>query len=566
VSTSVGVGVMGERFRSTALGRAIVVVAVAAVAWALPRVGKGVQMTELASSWQLVDLGTLGDDPLGSVWYLHTQPPLYNLLVGLVVWLPLPIAGALFVLYMACLIVTGLLLQDLLAEPRGLGIHPTVAGAVAALAVVGPALLATIRLASYEVPVAMLLVAVVWAAQRYALSPGRGGWLVAVSALGTLACLTRSLLHPLWLVGALVLLVLAARPTRPPRRAVAAAVLLPLVLVGGWTIKNQALFDEPTLSSWRGFNAQRGVVAPMERDEVEQDVAAGAVSPLATRHPWGRLDDYADVAEPCTPRHDHPAVTEATKQFGDVEDVANFNHECYLPLYRQADDDARTLARRHPGRYVRTRASALTMSALAVEICVDRPCTWMDRLYRPLLVRVDAEIPVGDWNLPRLGLEHETLPVRPSLTLAVAMAFVLARGAWATVRLVRRPRRWGRDRDGDPDPDGALDSDLDGGGDGDLHRNLATELIWALAAWTTAWVVLAGDLLEIGENGRFRATIDPLLVALPLAAVLLAGRRLVQSRRGDGRDAPDGGDGWDGRDDPPALRADGGLHRVRAGR
>jgi hypothetical protein len=487
-----------RRRGGVAVGRAIVVAVVAAAGRGLVQRGRGVSGTELATSWQLVDLDTLGSDPLGSVWYLHTQPPLHNLLVGLIAWLPVPLAGTLFALYLACLAVTGLLLQDLLLGMRrgeG-GIHPTVAGAVAALALVAPALLSSIRLGSYEVPVAMLLVATLWAGQRLLRSTSAravGGWLIAISALLTLACLTRSLLHPLWVFGALGLLLLACR-------AVVAAALLPLVLVGGWTVKNQALFGEPTLSSWLGFNLQRGVTAPMAFDDVKRDVADGAVSPLAGRYPWGFLDQYADVAGRCTPRHDHPAVAAPTK-VTDSGTVANYNHECYLPLYGRAQDDALTLARRHPGRYLRTRASALTLSATSEQCGEERRCTWMDGLYRPLLVPVDAEVPMGDWNLPLLGTLVTTMDVRPSLTLALALVVVLARGAVATVRIVRGSRP-------------------SSGGD----RDVADELVWALVAWTVVWVVLAGDLVEIGENGRFRAVLDPLLVALPLAAALARAR------------------------------------------
>ena len=33
-------------------------------------------------------------------------------------------------------------------------------------------------------------------------------------------------------------------------------------------VKNDVLFGTPTLSSWLGFNLQRGVVAPMDRTDV----------------------------------------------------------------------------------------------------------------------------------------------------------------------------------------------------------------------------------------------------------------------------------------------------------
>ena len=51
--------------------------------------------------------------------------------------------------------------------------------------------------------------------------------------------------------------------------------------------------------------------------------------------------------------------------------------------------------------------------------------------------------------------------------------------------------------------------------------------------FTTAVIILGGDLIEFGENGRFRSTLDPLLVALPLASLAL----LVQRRRA--RPAPE---------------------------
>jgi len=51
--------------------------------------------------------------------------------------------------------------------------------------------------------------------------------------------------------------------------------------------------------------------------------------------------------------------------------------------------------------------------------------------------------------------------------------------------------------------------------------------VWLVVAFTTAVIVLGGDLIEFGENGRFRATLDPTLLALPLAALAL----VVQRRR-----------------------------------
>jgi len=62
------------------------------------------------------------------------------------------------------------------------------------------------------------------------------------------------------------------------------------------------------------------------------------------------------------------------------------------------------------------------------------------------------------------------------------------------------------------------------------HEWPAQEVVWFVVAWTTAVVILGGDLIEFGENGRFRSTLDPLLIALPLAALAQAISR-IRARR-----------------------------------
>lgn len=448
--------------------------------------GVGLSGDALAASWQLLDLEVLEDDLTGSLWHLHTTPPLHNLVVGLALWSPTPVAGTLFVGYGAALLVTGLLLHGLLVR---WGLGPLTAGGVAGVSIADPSLLGTIHIASYEVPVSMLVVGSLWAAQRHLDEP-RLRWLLATSALLTAGALTRSLLHPVWVVIVLAVL-LAARPVTG--RHAAAALALPVVLVGGWAAKNDVMFDSLTLSSWSGFNLQRGVVALMDRDDVRDAVDDGTVTRLALEHPWRGLDDYADVAEPCEPERDHPAVSRLDKEAPVTGPIANFNHECYLPLYREASDNALALAGSHPRRYLTTRGPTLVMSYRS-SYADDEVSTWMDAAYDPLLLTVDTRIPMDDWNLP-LPPGGRDIDLSVTLTLAAATVFVLARGGQAMVRLARA-------------------------GWPDRHEWPTGEVLWVLVAWTVGLVVVGGDMVEFGENSRFRATVDPLLIALPLASLV----------------------------------------------
>jgi hypothetical protein len=473
------------------MGRAVVTAAVLGALATLLAHDRGVSGIELGKSWQVLDLRVLADDPLGSVWYLHIQPPVHNLVVGAVMaWSPFPEMETLFILYALSLLVTGLLLHDLLVR---WGVRPVVGGVIVGLGLVNPSLLSTIHIASYEMPVACLLVTLFWLAQRHLDDP-RGHRLVLIAVTLTVAALTRSLLHPAWVLAALGLLWLVRSVDR---RQITASLAVPLVLIGGWTLKNEIVFGTPTLTSWLGFNMQRGVSASMERDEVRAAVADGTVSPMALEDPWLPLDRYAEWTEPCEPAHAHPVTSAEAKTPLDEDGSApvNYNHECFLPVYRQAQHDALTLIRHDPGRYLTTRLPAILISYQPSQVqggVVGGEPTWMDRVYEPLLAVRTVHVDMSEWNLQLLAPENDTFTMRISPTLAALSLVVVARGIVAAARLVRRGWRA-------------------------RHDWPAEDAVWLLITATVLLVILGGSLVEFGENGRFRSMLDPLLVTLPLA-------------------------------------------------
>ena len=82
-------------------------------------------------------------------------------------------------------------------------------------------------------------------------------------------------------------------PARPVGwRAALGALAIPLVLVGGWAVKNDVLFGEPTLASSAGFDLQQGITAPMSAQGVAAAVGDGTTSRLAQQLPWGTLGYY----------------------------------------------------------------------------------------------------------------------------------------------------------------------------------------------------------------------------------------------------------------------------------
>lgn len=504
--------------RALVAGLALPVVTAVAVGVTMVSSGAGLDRRYLAVSWQLVDLPVLRDDPFGSVWNLHTQPPLFNLVVGAVLrWSPAPPIGTLFVLYIGCLAVTGLVLADLLRRWR---VPSLAAGAVAALALVVTGPLVTVAGGSYEVPVAALLATALWLAHRYLEAPSPA-LLIGLSATLTAVVMTRSLFHPAWALAALAL-VAVARPV--PWRTVFVAVALPLLVVGGWMAKNEAVVGEATLSSWVGFNLQRGVTATFDRSVVEDAVADGAVTPLALEHPFQSLDAYPEAAD-CRTGDRHPAL--ATRPKSDLPfEVANFNDPCYLPLYEESRTNATTLLRREPAQYLARRDEALVFTFRTNPLGYAEPGgtlagptqperTWMDAVSSVVLLPVTTTVSSDGWNLPIQTLDDDDVDV--SLALVLGFLVVVARGLWALVTLARagwrqRATRWS-----------------------------SAEVTWVLVASMVGMAVVVSGLVELGENDRFRATVDPFLVALPLG---LAARAVAD--RWPGRATARGGPAPDG--------------------
>ena len=151
-----------------------------------------------------------------------------------------------------------------------------------------------------------------------------------------------------------VLVVVAVRP-RAGWRAIGAAAAIPLVLVGGWIVKNEVLFGEPTMSSILGGNLARGVIAPMPRDAVEDLIRDGSITPAARVRAFSAYSAYQPGIGPCRTHWTPTVVRALVKEDG----ISNFNAVCFLRVYRQEQHNALVLLRERPGDYLGTRYAPL---------------------------------------------------------------------------------------------------------------------------------------------------------------------------------------------------------------
>ena len=288
---------------------------VAAGAWTsvyllLCATGQRFSTQYLDIAWQLIPTETLRADPLGSVWHLHIQPPLWNLTIGAVLaWSPVPDSISLQMIQFTFGVVGVALLASLLAR---LFTRPLAGAVIATLVMLDPQVLSNAFTPTYELPTTCGLIAVLWFVVVQPRSPRVT--LIGIAAVGTAVVLTRTVFHPVWLA-----LLLAASwwvvRRSVDRATVAWTIAIPVVLIGGWMVKNEVVFDRPTLSSWFGMNLQRAVVPVATDDQLAIWSSLGHISEMTANYPSGFVSysGYEPFVGECITEHDHPATSETTQ-------------------------------------------------------------------------------------------------------------------------------------------------------------------------------------------------------------------------------------------------------------
>ncbi len=427
---------------------------------------------DLGRSWQVLDVPLLRNHLAQSLWYQHSQPPLYNLLLGLLLKTGAQPDGPLFQALWSLLgLSLGLATYALL---RAMRVVWRVSLLVAALLLISPSSLIYEHWLFYDLPVALCAVLVPLTLWR-ALGSGLRRDFALFGASLVVLCLTRSLFHLAWLLGLSVLLLV---PRLPHRRRLAWTLLVAVALTSSVYLKNDFVFGKFAVSTWPGMNLARLTARGVPLAERQALAATGQISAVSVVGPFRPLADYPK--ELATPGRfaDIPALAQPQKQDG----RPNFNHIAYIGIADAMAQDALVLLRLHPQVYALAHATAwlhyFRPASSYVELAPQRA------VLGPYLTW---------WNRLVLG---ECQDVFVFLLLGVVLALL------AGVRLARAK-----------------------GGLEPRERAVA----WLMLA-TVLWVTLVGNLLETGENFRFRATIDPFL--LVWLGMTWTARPKLRSRRG----------------------------------
>jgi hypothetical protein len=433
---------------------------------------------ECAAFPQIVDPELLRSRLLESVFYLHSQPPLFNLILGIVLKItesPTQFGRAMHIIYLTLGISLSVGLYLLL---KRLGIRPWRCAVIAAALSATPAFLLYENWLFYEYPVAALLILSALALheflRRRTLWPGIA-FFVSLAAL----IYMRTIFQIVWLLLPVGLL-LVARPDM--RRLVLAASAGPVLLVILLLAKNFILFGVPGTSSWFGQNLARVVEPEVPITELKKLVDRGELSRISLIGPWAAPAEYLSLVR--TPRPKGiPVLDRLRKSSG----CWNRNNSVLISTSRVFLSDAIRLIRLHPDAYARgiLKGIGLYVRPFSGEGYVDqsRISGYTIGFNRVVLLQMGTG--------------------QPGLTIVLAHVSGLLYGLLLTSRLLRR-----------------------------RLKPTASAVTLAYVWLTLGYVVIVVTLFENTENGRIRFFLDPLVVVLLSAAGHDALPRIREALRG----------------------------------
>ena len=438
------------------------------------RAGIGFDTGTITRNWQFIDIFLLKNDLWRSIFYMHTQPPLMNVLVGIVLQVfpdrYASILQAFFLLSGVVLIISIYLLGNKFGFPRYLSF------VLAAWFSVSPATILYENRLIYAYPTLVLLVV---SAVFYAriIENKRVVDIIIFSFALAIMALTWAIFHLVWLFGCFGILFYMLR--KEIRKAL---WLTPaFILVFAWYAKNEALYGSFTASSWAGLNLFKTVTIQIPGKVRKQWVDEGMVSKLALVPPYRSPEVYLKYF-PETPITGIPLLDEYEEASG----YRNQHHLSYIYAGERYFKDALRMIMIAPRYYLGTLPhsvyiffhSASDYKHLSGRGAIDKLDTFWNRMF------------YGQWQKDESSNEliHSFSLYHTGWWLAAQ--FVMA--------FMGAPIYLWQHR---------------------AHIHSLNPALVLFMFWNILFITTAGIMLDIGENNRTRFGIDPLILLLSVFLV-----------------------------------------------
>jgi hypothetical protein len=420
--------------------------------------------------WQFIDPVLLRTDLWRSVFYLHSQPPLMNLFTGIVLQVfPIAHEEVFHILYFISGIMLGIsiyLLGISLRFPRWLS------AIVSTWFMISPATVLYEHWLAYAYPLSAALTMAGVCLYQF-VNTKKNYWGLLFFTLLSGIALTWSLFHIVWLFGVTIFLFVVLAE----RKKVILVALLPVLLVTAWYAKNFILVGEFTASSWVGMNISKITTFRTSEKERRQMVKSGELSKFALLPPFRNPQVYLKLL-PNTPKTGVPVLDEPETS----RHSRNHHHLVYVEASNYYLRDAIRIIRAKPNVYFRSINQAIYIyfhSASDFDLTMGNRSRilpfdlWWNRIF------------YGQWKSDETSIDRNS---------SMSMEHV---GWWIVVSFLIVT-------------DGSIISIWKN------RRDLAEpeNMLILFLAYNIFFMTVVGNLMDIGENNRFRYAIDPFLLIL----------------------------------------------------
>lgn len=279
------------------------------------------------TGWQFLDTYLLKNNLAESLLYLHSQPPLMNLLGGLALKISdTHYTEILWSWYMIIGLCTALLMYDILVTLR---VKHFFAFPVTIIFMCSPSAILYENWFFYSHLEPFFILALIWGTTRYFSENEYSSYLWIALISTSLLCLSRSMFHLIFLMALIFFFLIFSS-----RKKMILSVSLPsLLLVGSWYFKNWILFGTFSASSWFGMNFAR--------------MSYNHGTPLGQTGLWQNIEFY----EPIIPIPPYETLPEAVSAKYKRNNAGNYNHIGYIIVSKQFQKEAIEVFKHYPAAF-----------------------------------------------------------------------------------------------------------------------------------------------------------------------------------------------------------------------
>lgn len=420
--------------------------------------------------WHFIDVKLLYTDLLRNVYYLHSQPPLLNLFTGMVLQTFPTTHDSIFnlIYYLAGLIFT----TGLFFLGNSVGLRPWHSATISALFIISPSAILYENWLSYSFILASTMTLAGLLLYKFIQTKKTFTGFLFFLMLAVLA-LTWSLFHIVWLYTFTIVLFFLLR--RDFKKVLTAAII-PVLLVTSWHTKNLILYHEFTASSWAGMNLANITTFRISEKERRTLQKSGELSKLATILPFRNPVVYLKLF-PNTPLTGIPVLDEPEPN------QVNHHHLVYIEASNYYLRDALKVIRLHPYTYLQSIWQATYIyfhSTSDFDFLygnrkkIETFDQWWNRFF------------YGQWNTgEKMEVRMTTTKSTQNASWLVITAFLVSLIS-GVYYLYKNKSKLGE----------------------------AQNVLILFMLYNILFVTVVGNLMEIGENNRFRFVIDPFILIL----------------------------------------------------